>query len=128
VRPVAAALALLIVTCACSASEAPTRETVTPPDGQLDCAQDITWLEQGDVGPDAHGDPNPQRELDRYLAPWVDTYGGVIAHVGDATASLVIASREVVIARASRAPAGGWIVLSSEGCAAFSLQGGTGTG
>lgn len=92
-------------------------------DGALDCESEITWSEQGSVANDALGLPTAEEAVAQYLAPFQSNHGGEVSMVDAATGSLVVERREVVVGVASEAPAGGWLVLTGEGCDGYDRAG-----
>lgn len=89
--------------------------------GKLDCESDVEFSVQGSVLPDAQGPPTPAAALESFLAELVSRYGGEMAIVDDATGSLVVEGRETVVAFATPAPAGGWIVLTALHCEKYGI-------
>ena len=90
-------------------------------DGKLDCASDLEFSMQGSFPADAVGLPTPEEALQEFLSQWRSKYGGEIVLVDEGTGSLVVDSREQVVARAIRAPAGGWLVVTTLFCDGFRL-------
>ena len=87
-------------------------------DGQLDCAYDESWIEQGSFDPDIPGDATAEEAIQASLAPHQERYGGEII-VNETTGSIVVDGREQVVALATEVPAGGWAVATVSGCGAF---------
>lgn len=85
-------------------------------DGKLDCDGDVSWTQQASFLPDTIGDPTPEDALVGFLDQWRQRYGGEIVLAGEAAGSLVVDGREQVVASASEAPAGGWLVATTVGC------------
>ena len=90
-------------------------------DGNLDCESDIEFSMQGSVAPDTQGSPTPAEELESFLAQWGSRYGGEIVIVDDTKGSLVVEGHEKVVAFATPAPAGGWIVLTTLYCESYEI-------
>lgn len=85
----------------------------------LDCPTDVTWVEQGSVLEGTVGSPTPEAALEETLAPFVGKLGGEVELLEEGLGSLVVDDREVVVAIAMEAPAGGWLVLTLTGCGGF---------
>jgi hypothetical protein len=84
-------------------------------DGVLDCVSDRTWQENLDFAADTKGSPTAHAALTAALKPFNDRYGGeIVLHGG--TGTLVVDAREQVLARASSAPAGGFLIGLIERC------------
>jgi hypothetical protein len=90
-----------------------------PADGVPDCETDLTWSEEGSVPEGTAGLADPGDAVDAYLTPFMENHGGVIVMVDESQGSLVFDGAEVVVGRASEAPAGGWLVLTGLGCDGF---------
>lgn len=90
-------------------------------DGNLDCESDIEFSMQGSVMPDTQGSPTPAAELGSFLSQWVSRYGGEIVIVDNTKGSLVVEGREMVVAFATPAPAGGWVVLTTHYCERYGI-------
>jgi len=88
-------------------------------DGELDCETAITWSEQGSVVEGTAGLADPGDAVEAYLSPFVESHGGAIEMVDTAIGSLVVDGAEVVVGSASELSAGGWIVLTGNGCDGF---------
>lgn len=88
-------------------------------DGQLDCANDESWFEQGSLDPDTPGDPTAEGAIRASLVPYQERYGGEIILVDERTGSIVVEGREQVISLASEVSAGGWGVATVSGCGAL---------
>jgi hypothetical protein len=84
-------------------------------DGVLDCVSDRTWQENLDFPTDTKGSPTAQAALTAALKPFIDRYGGEVVLNGG-TGTLVVDAREQVLARASSAPAGGFLIGLIEHC------------
>lgn len=104
-----------------STSHAPTQQEPTI-DGEPDCsAVDGGWSMQASLGPDAVGAPTPEEEINGFLAAWANRFGGDIVHIRQGVGALVVDGAEVVVAVATPAPAGGWIVSTTVGCEGFQM-------
>lgn len=90
-----------------------------PIDGELDCATDEGWSQQAGIAADAIGSETARKALTAALAPHQDRHGGDIEFFGEAGASLVVDSREQVVAIASPLGNGTWVVATLSGCAGF---------
>lgn len=111
---------------ACGESESVEESSVNPPaiDGRLDCkstdSQDETdgFGVDFDLDPDAIGAPTAQEALSDFLAAW--DIDAELVQTSPKKASLVTPDgREVVVARASEIPNGGWTVRGVLGCSGF---------
>lgn len=91
------------------------------PDGSLDCDNETTFTQQGIVLPDTRGESTPERALRGFLEQWIPRFRGEIAIVREKVGSLVVGGRERVVAKATSAPAGGWIVLTTHYCEGYGL-------
>ena len=76
---------------------------------------------QGSVAPDTQGSPTPAEELESFLAQWGSRYRPEIVIVDDTKGSLVVEGHEKVVAFATPAPAGGWIVLTTLYCESYEI-------
>jgi hypothetical protein len=65
------------------------------------------------------GSPTPDAALEGMLGTFLRERGGEVMLFDEGLASLVVDGREVAVAIASEAPAGGWIVLTLTGCEGF---------
>jgi hypothetical protein len=101
-------LTLAISSVACLSS--------SPPDGQLDCTTDVTWIGSAEPDQDTVGSDTPEQAIQTALKPYRDHHGGEVVFVSDTQGSLVVDGVEAVIVHASRSPAGGWVVNTSTGC------------
>jgi hypothetical protein len=90
-----------------------------PADGDLDCETELTWSERGSVPEGTKGLADPGDAVEAYLSPFLENHDGTIAMIGETEGSLVVDGAEVVVGRASGAPAGGWLVLTGVGCDGF---------
>jgi hypothetical protein len=88
-------------------------------DGELDCADENSWYVSGTPDITAQGAGSAEDAMRKTLERFRERHGGEIVLVGDRVGSLVVDDREQVRVNASEMPAGGWGVLSSEGCAGF---------
>jgi hypothetical protein len=59
------------------------------------------------------------RPLLIHLDPWVTRFEGEVAIPSNEVGSLVIDGQEVVVAFATPAPAGGWLVLTTQACECY---------
>jgi len=107
----AASLLVLTTMTACLSS--------SQPDGQLDCATDVTWSGFATPEVDAVGSPTPSSAIEDALSPHHEQHGGEDVFVAETHGSLVIDGAEVVIVYAAAAPAGGWVVNTTTGCEEF---------
>jgi len=76
---------------------------------------------QASVTADATGAATPEEEISGFLAAWSERFGGDIVHIRKGVGALVLDGSEVVVAIATPAPAGGWIVLTTVGCEGFQV-------
>jgi hypothetical protein len=90
-----------------------------PIDGELDCADETSWVIQGGFDPSVPGLPTAEEALRSILEPYAERHGGDIVLVEATIGSLVVEQREQVVARASEVPAGGWSVDTVVGCTGF---------
>lgn len=120
---------LVLVGCAASESgsgtslesisaEGPSLEgtSTTAPNGQVDCDSDLVITMQASILPDAEGVPTVQGALEDHLSSFG---GGAIEYIGGRTGSLVVDGKERVVASATEAPAGGWVVLTTRHCEGY---------
>jgi len=89
------------------------------PDGQLDCATDVTWSGFATPEVDAVGSPTPSSAIEDSLSPHREQHGGEVVFVADTQGSLVIDGAEVVIVYATEALAGGLLINTTTGCEEF---------
>ena len=90
-----------------------------PLDGNLDCANDSSWGEQGATIGDTPGMPTADEAVQSALQTFLDRHGGEIIVISEGVGSLVLDDREQVVAIASEVDAGGWIVFTISGCQGF---------
>lgn len=88
-------------------------------DGELDCAGAGLWRMFTTFAADASGPPTPEEALVGYLEQARNRYRGRIAFHADASATLVVDSREVIRATAIATPGGNWVVPTASGCDGF---------
>lgn len=113
VRFIVLAAVLAVFSVSCSADEP------FAVDGDLDCENGQPWAEAGSVPDGTRGFTEPADAIARYLTPFQDSHEGDQTSVDEFTGSLVLSGREVVVAVASEAPGGGWLVLTGKGCEGF---------
>jgi hypothetical protein len=65
------------------------------------------------------GLPTPDAALEKALEAFLRKRGGEMMLLDEGLGSLVIDGREMVVAIASEAPAGGWLVLTFTTCEGF---------
>lgn len=85
-------------------------------DGSLDCAGSVSWTQQGLLDSETPGEDTSERAIDIALAGYLDRSAAEIVMIDETTGSLVIEDREQMVAFASEAPAGGWVVTTIIGC------------
>lgn len=85
-------------------------------DGSLDCAGEMVWTEQAMFDVDTRGEATPELAVRLDLDRHRERLGGEIVLIDDNTGSLVVDEREQVVAFATAAPAGGWVVATTMGC------------
>ena len=85
-------------------------------DGSLDCVGEMVWTEQAMLDTDARGEDTPELAVRLDLDRHRERYGGEVAMIDENTGSLVVDEREQVVAFATEAPAGGWVVATTMGC------------
>ncbi|MDH3306846.1 MAG: hypothetical protein OEO77_04945 [Acidimicrobiia bacterium] len=112
-------LALAVLLSSCVTSQTTTNDGPVLVDGIPDCLGLAHWGMDAAASPDAEGAPTAQQALLEYLEPARVDFGGGIVTINETTASLVVDGRDQLVAFASEAPAGGWIVVSAEGCEGF---------
>ena len=89
-------------------------------DGEIDCATEFGWTIQGSIDPNIPGEASsPEEAIRATLERYAGRHGGDIALVGMTVGSLVVQQREVVVARATEVPAGGWVTITIVGCEGF---------
>lgn len=84
-------------------------------DGVADCADPVEWQLAG-WGPDTGGHDTPEEAIEAELGRYRQDRGGRVVFVDDRTGSLVVNGREVVVAKAVPAPAGGWLAPGPIAC------------
>jgi hypothetical protein len=95
--------------------------TTTPPDGQLDCPTDESWIGVADFGQNAIGSETPEAAIESAMAQYQDRFGGDLVFVADNRGSLVIDGNEVVIVYATPTLAGSWLVRETTGCEQYTM-------
>ncbi len=88
-------------------------------DGEIDCETDFPWSEEGTVPEGTPGFATADQAVEEYLAPFQANHGGDQQMIDEFTGSLVLEQREVVVAVATEASGGGWLVLTAFGCEDF---------
>jgi hypothetical protein len=88
-------------------------------DGELDCANDSSWSQQGSIDPTIPGLPTVELALRDAIQPHLERHRGTFARIREAVGSLVMEDREQVVALASEVDAGGWVVTTLKGCRGF---------
>ncbi len=91
-------------------------------DGLLDCTSNASWSMQGTPSPDAEGAETADAAIREALEAWVDRFDGRIEIIGETVGSLVLDGREQVVVTATKLPAGGWLVTTTDGCEGFELR------
>lgn len=132
---VAGLLTLLLIVTGCGQStpastEAPVAPTIAGPveegfvhDGVLDCLSAQTWSQQRSLAPGTKGEDSAIEALNLALKPWADKYElGSPRFLNDSLGILVDGDREVLIATAGQAPAGGWWVPTLVSCGPYRLS------
>ncbi|MCL1595742.1 MAG: hypothetical protein M3132_15470 [Actinomycetia bacterium] len=89
-------------------------------DGDSDCTTEFWWTVQGSIDPNTPGEASsPEEALRTTLNRYAGRHGGDIVLVDLTVGSLVVQQREVVVARATEVPAGGWVTITIVGCESF---------
>lgn len=95
------------------------RSSAAPVDGELDCASDTTWGQQGTPDPSIPGATTAEAAVTSALETYRARFGGEIRFHPPTTGTLIVDAREQIIVRISEVPAGGWGGSNVEGCEGF---------
>jgi len=98
---------------------APGSSGPAPINGELDCTDEYIWTEQGSLDPDTVGYLLAEDALRTALNDFLRNRNAEIQIVSDSVGSLVVDSREVVVALAVEAAAGGWLVDTIKACRGY---------